>query len=121
MGGQAVSLALAAPHWAPLHPAIVPTKGKDGSPATRLLMAIFKQSGIFKFSCDDKAVPTPPLAAESGREARPVGFARKGEQPMSDEWKKSLPFPAHWLSYLSFKLVVLALAALVALRLSGVF
>ncbi len=40
---------------------------------------------------------------------------------MSDDWKKSLPFPAHWLSYLSFKLIVLALAALVALRLSGVF
>jgi uncharacterized protein involved in cysteine biosynthesis len=55
------------------------------------------------------------------REARQVEFARKGEQPMSDEWKKSLPFPAHWLSYLSFKLVVLALAVLVALRLSGVF
>ena len=28
---------------------------------------------------------------------------------MSDDWKKSLPFPAHWLSYLSFKLIVLAL------------
>jgi hypothetical protein len=55
------------------------------------------------------------------REARRVGLARKGEQPMSDDWKKSLPFPAHWLSYLSFKLIVLALAALVALRLSGVF
>jgi hypothetical protein len=55
------------------------------------------------------------------REARRVWFGRKGETPMSDDWKKSLPFPAHWLSYLSFKLVVLALAALVALRLSGVF
>ena len=43
-----------------------------------------------------------------------------GEQPMSDEWKKSLPFPTHWLSYLSFKLVVLALATLAALRLWGV-
>lgn len=39
---------------------------------------------------------------------------------MSDEWKKSLPFPAHWLSYLSFKVIVLVLAAIVALRLSGV-
>ncbi len=38
---------------------------------------------------------------------------------MSDEWKKSLPFPAHWLSYLSFKVIVLVLAAIVALRLSG--
>jgi hypothetical protein len=55
------------------------------------------------------------------REAQRVGFARKGETPMSDDWKKSLPFPAHWLSYLSFKLIVLALAAIVALRLSGVF
>jgi hypothetical protein len=54
------------------------------------------------------------------RDARRVGFGRKGEQPMSDDWKKSLPFPAHWLSYLSFKLIVLALAAVVALRLSGV-
>jgi hypothetical protein len=39
---------------------------------------------------------------------------------MSDDWKKSLPFPAHWLSYLSFKLIVLALATLAALRLWGV-
>ncbi|MGA8171396.1 MAG: hypothetical protein WB816_11300 [Methylocystis sp.] len=40
---------------------------------------------------------------------------------MSDDWKKSLPFPAHWLSYLGFKLIVLALAAFLALHLSGVF
>jgi hypothetical protein len=39
---------------------------------------------------------------------------------VSDDWKKSLPFPAHWLSYLSFKLAVLALATLAALRLWGV-
>jgi hypothetical protein len=40
---------------------------------------------------------------------------------MADDWKKSLPFPAHWLSYLSFKLLVLAVAAVVALHLLGVF
>ncbi len=39
---------------------------------------------------------------------------------MSDDWKKSLPFPAHWMGYLSFKLIVLLLAALVALSLAGV-
>jgi hypothetical protein len=39
---------------------------------------------------------------------------------MSDDWKKSLPFPAHWMSYLSFKLIVLALATLIALSLAGV-
>jgi len=40
---------------------------------------------------------------------------------MADDWKKSLPFPAHWLSYLSFKVLVLAVAAVVALHLLGVF
>ncbi len=40
---------------------------------------------------------------------------------MADDWKKSLPFPAHWLSYLSFKLLVLALATAIALHLFGVF
>lgn len=38
---------------------------------------------------------------------------------MSDDWKKSLPFPAHWLSYLVFKLLVLAAAAAIALHLLG--
>ncbi|MFY9658417.1 MAG: hypothetical protein WAK01_17855 [Methylocystis sp.] len=40
---------------------------------------------------------------------------------MADDWKKSLPFPAHWLSYLGFKLLVLALASALALHLLGVF
>jgi hypothetical protein len=40
---------------------------------------------------------------------------------MGDDWKKSLPFPAHWLSYLGFKLLVLALASAVALHVLGVF
>jgi hypothetical protein len=38
---------------------------------------------------------------------------------MADDWKKSLPFPAHWLSYLSFKVAVLLLASLLALKLLG--
>ena len=40
---------------------------------------------------------------------------------MADDWKKSLPFPAHWLSYLTFKLLVLVLASAIALHLLGVF
>ena len=40
---------------------------------------------------------------------------------MADDWRKSLPFPAHWLSYLTFKLLVLALASGIALHLLGVF
>jgi hypothetical protein len=40
---------------------------------------------------------------------------------MADDWKKSLPFPAHWLSYLGFKVVVLLLASLLALHLMGYF
>jgi len=41
------------------------------------------------------------------------------DAPMADDWKKSLPFPAHWLSYLGFKVAVLALASLLALHLLG--
>ncbi len=40
---------------------------------------------------------------------------------MFENWKKSLPFPAHWASYLAFKLLVLAIAALAALHLFGYF
>lgn len=40
---------------------------------------------------------------------------------MSDDWKKSLPFPRHWLSYLGFKLLVLALAIFVAWQLLRAF
>jgi hypothetical protein len=40
---------------------------------------------------------------------------------MSDDWKKSLPFPRHWLSYLGFKLLVLALAVFVAWRVLRAF
>jgi hypothetical protein len=35
---------------------------------------------------------------------------------MADDWKKSLPFPAHWLSYLFFKVLIIVLALLAALH-----
>jgi len=38
---------------------------------------------------------------------------------MADDWKKSLPFPAHWASYLVLKLAVLGLGALAALHFLG--
>lgn len=40
---------------------------------------------------------------------------------MNDEpsWKKSLPFPAHWLWYLAAKVAVLAVAVFVALKYYG--
>jgi hypothetical protein len=38
---------------------------------------------------------------------------------MAEDWKKSLPFPAHWMSYLGFKLIVLALATLATLHFLG--
>ena len=37
------------------------------------------------------------------------------------DWRDSLPFPAHWLSYLTFKLLVLALASAIAMHLLGFF
>jgi hypothetical protein len=40
---------------------------------------------------------------------------------MSDDWKKILPFPAHWASYLVFKLIVLVLGCAVALKFFGAF
>ncbi len=40
---------------------------------------------------------------------------------MSDDWKKSLPFPKHWLTYLVFKVAVLVLAGLVAWRVLRAF
>lgn len=33
-----------------------------------------------------------------------------------EAWKKYLPFPGHWASYLLFKLLILALAAAFAWR-----
>jgi hypothetical protein len=40
------------------------------------------------------------------------------ENPEKD-WRSSLPFPAHWLWYIAAKLIVLALAALFALKYYG--
>ena len=115
-----MSPTLAAPRPTRLRRAALPARGRDGSPATRPFAAIFMRSRIFNFLCDDRAVSIPPLTEESGARSATGGVWRKGETHVSDDWKKSLPFPAHWLSYLSFKLAVLALATLAALRLWGV-
>ncbi len=74
-----MSLAFAVAHPAPLRWAALSARGRDESRATRLLTAIFKQSGIFNFLCDHKTVPTLPLPRRVAREARPVKFVRKGE------------------------------------------
>jgi hypothetical protein len=37
------------------------------------------------------------------------------------DWKKALPFPRHWLAYLGFKLLILALAVFVAFHLLRFF
>ena len=39
--------------------------------------------------------------------------------PEKTDWRKSLPFPAHWLAYIAVKLVVLALVVLFALHYYG--
>jgi hypothetical protein len=40
--------------------------------------------------------------------------------PPKKSWLNDLPFPKHWLSYLALKIIVLALAIYLVLRLSGV-
>lgn len=35
------------------------------------------------------------------------------------DWKNSLPFPRHWLIYIAIKLIILAVAVLVTLRIYG--
>ncbi|WP_294535809.1 hypothetical protein [uncultured Rhodoblastus sp.] len=35
------------------------------------------------------------------------------------DWRASLPFPAHWLWYIAAKLIVLALVTLIALKYYG--
>ena len=35
------------------------------------------------------------------------------------EWKTSLPFPRRWIVYISIKLILLAIAVLIALRFFG--
>ena len=39
--------------------------------------------------------------------------------PPKKNWHDDLPFPKHWLAYLALKIIVLALAIYVVLRLSG--
>lgn len=39
--------------------------------------------------------------------------------PPKKSWHEDLPFPKHWLAYLAVKIIVLALAIYVVLRLSG--
>ena len=39
--------------------------------------------------------------------------------PTKKSWHDDLPFPKHWLAYLALKIIVLALAIYVVLRLSG--
>jgi len=39
--------------------------------------------------------------------------------PPKKSWHDDLPFPKHWLAYLALKIIVLALAIYVVLRLSG--
>lgn len=36
------------------------------------------------------------------------------------DWKKSLPFPAHWLGYIAIKFVVLAAVVIIVLKIYGV-
>ena len=40
-------------------------------------------------------------------------------QPPKKSWLDNLPFPKHWLAYLTLKVIVLALAIYLVLRLSG--
>lgn len=37
------------------------------------------------------------------------------------DWRRFLPFPGHWLSYLLFKLLILALAAAFAWQVLNMF
>jgi hypothetical protein len=39
--------------------------------------------------------------------------------PPKKSWHNDLPFPKHWLAYLALKIIVLALAIYLVLRLSG--
>jgi hypothetical protein len=46
-------------------------------------------------------------------------FMTQPDDDREKSWRDSLPFPAHWLWYIAAKLMVLALAALIALRWKG--
>ncbi len=39
----------------------------------------------------------------------------------NDDWKKSLPFPRHWLSYIGFKLLILVVAIILAWQILRAF
>lgn len=43
----------------------------------------------------------------------------KQKKPEQPEWQSSLPFPRRWLVYIAIKLVLLAAAVLLTLRLYG--
>jgi len=40
---------------------------------------------------------------------------------IDNDWRRFLPFPGHWASYLVFKLIILALAAAIAWRVLAAF
>ena len=114
-----MSLAVAAPTRRATR-ATLPARGRDGSPATRLATASFVQSEVFEFMRYGKAAPSLPFTGRVDRRSRDGWGLPSRRSTMADDWKKSLPFPAHWLSYLAFKLLVLGLAVLVGLHYWGV-
>ena len=72
--------------------------------------------------------PAPSSVSAFGR----ATFSREGRRAapfnnlgltMADgpkqDWRASLPFPAHWLWYIAAKLIVLALVGLIALKYYG--
>ncbi|ATQ69289.1 hypothetical protein [Methylosinus trichosporium] len=51
-----------------------------------------------------------------------IKHRNREETSMPDiDWRKYLPFPGHWASYLLFKLLILALAAAFAWRVLSAF
>ncbi|WP_255461837.1 MULTISPECIES: hypothetical protein [Methylosinus] len=40
---------------------------------------------------------------------------------LKNDWRRFLPFPGHWASYLVFKLIILALAAVAAWHVLAAF
>ncbi len=110
-----MSLSLAAPTRRATR-ATLPARGRDASPMSRLGAASLVQYEAFELIHDNHAAPIPPLYGEGGARSATGGVLSSRRMIMADDWKKSLPFPAHWLSYLFFKLLVLALAILAALH-----
>jgi hypothetical protein len=50
-----------------------------------------------------------------------AALEHKEVSKMRDEWKKSLPFPRHWLSYIGYKLLILVIAAFIAWQILRAF